>query len=69
MLDLVGNPEDMFSRDISHMFYCIPFYLQLRLTKANDQLESEKRELAVLIEKRNSEIDRLNGKGLFPCAL
>ena len=34
---------------------------QLRLTKANDHLEIEKRELAVLLEKRNIEIDRLNG--------
>jgi len=38
------------------------FLLQLRLTKVNEQLESEKREFAILLEKRNREIDSLNGK-------
>ena len=34
---------------------------QLHLTKVNDQLEAEKRDLTVLLDKRNKEIDRLNG--------
>ncbi|KAL5021860.1 hypothetical protein ScPMuIL_001015 [Solemya velum] len=34
--------------------------VQLRLTKSNEQLEAEKRELAVLLERKNNEIDRLN---------
>ncbi|XP_061166094.1 nucleoprotein TPR-like [Saccostrea echinata] len=33
---------------------------QLRLTKANETLESEKRDLTVLLEKRSKEIERLN---------
>ncbi|KAL4235843.1 hypothetical protein ACF0H5_004232 [Mactra antiquata] len=33
---------------------------QLRLTKVNEQLEYEKREFTVLLEKRNREIDNLN---------
>lgn len=35
---------------------------QLRLTRANEALESEKRDLTVLLEKRSKEIERLNGK-------
>lgn len=41
---------------------------QLRLTRANEALESEKRDLTVLLEKRSKEIERLNGKkvnGIF----
>ncbi|XP_078317960.1 uncharacterized protein LOC111118796 isoform X2 [Crassostrea virginica] len=33
---------------------------QLRLTRANETLESEKRDLTVLLEKRSKEIERLN---------
>jgi len=38
---------------------------QLRLTRVNEQLEAEKREFAVLLEKRNREIDNLNGNLVF----
>ena len=50
----------LYNLDI-HTINHILCVFQLRLTKANDHLEIEKRELAVLLEKRNIEIDRLNG--------
>ncbi|XP_071164594.1 nucleoprotein TPR-like isoform X2 [Mytilus edulis] len=33
---------------------------QLQLTRSNEQLEAEKRDLTVLLEKKNKELDRLN---------
>lgn len=45
--------------DIWYLF-CIIF--QLSLTRANEALESEKRDLTVLLDKRSKEIERLNGK-------
>ena len=38
---------------------CVLF--QLRLSKANEQLECEKREFALLLEKRDREINNMNG--------
>lgn len=36
--------------------------MKIQLGKLNEQLEAEKKELAILLEKRSKEVDRLNGK-------
>lgn len=40
--------------------YCF-FFPQTRVSRLNEQLESEKLELLSVVERKNQEIDRLNG--------
>ena len=62
MLGILYNYTNYFSNiDFFSVF-------QLRLTKVNEQLECEKREFVMLLEKRNREIDDLNGN-LFVTSL
>lgn len=38
-----------------------------RVSRLNEQLESEKLEMLSVVERKNQEIDRLNGKGIRWC--
>ena len=46
---------------LKEAFYTSLKFLQLKLSKANETLEFEKREFALLLEKRDREINDMNG--------